>query len=98
MSAPQAIVELVDRFDRYHEAYRSHQYNDVIWHVKPGELFPYRRQVEFLTDAIGDGRSLLKDLSYLTKKIPWALPLRNGYVEITRRDFDRIQSALGTQF
>jgi hypothetical protein len=48
------------------EAFES---NDVIWHVKPGELFPYRRQVEFLTDAIGDGRSLLRDFSYVTKKV-----------------------------
>jgi hypothetical protein len=29
MSAPQAIVELVERFDRYHAAYRSHGYNET---------------------------------------------------------------------
>jgi len=29
MSAPQAIVELVERFDRDHAAYRSHGYNET---------------------------------------------------------------------
>jgi hypothetical protein len=29
MSAPQAIVELVERFDRYHDAYRSGRYNET---------------------------------------------------------------------
>jgi predicted RNA-binding protein len=76
----------------------SFESNDVIWHMKPGELFPYRRHVEFLSDALVDGVSLLKDLSYITKSQYWALPLRIGYVEITERDFDKIQAALGTQF
>ena len=43
------------------------------------------------------GRSLLKDLSYVTTNVPWALPLRKGYVEITERDFNKIQVALGMQ-
>ena len=29
MSAPQTIVELVERFDRYHEVYRSGRYNET---------------------------------------------------------------------
>jgi hypothetical protein len=29
MSAPQAVVELVERFDRYHEVYRSGRYNET---------------------------------------------------------------------
>src|SRR6266850_2828975 len=29
MSAPQAVVELVERFNRYHEVYRSGRYNET---------------------------------------------------------------------
>ena len=76
------------------EAFES---NEVIWSVRAGELFPYRRTVEFLSDTTASARLLLEELSYVTNTRYWALPLRKGYVEITQRDFDRIRAALQTQ-
>jgi hypothetical protein len=74
------------------EAFES---NDVIWNIREGERFPYRRPVEFLSDARVDAQPLLKGLSYVTNMNYWALPFRKGYVAITAQDFEKIQAALG---
>jgi hypothetical protein len=49
--------------------------NDVIWHVRDSELFPYRRAVEFLSDAKADVRPLIEKFSFVTNTLYWALPL-----------------------
>jgi predicted RNA-binding protein len=68
--------------------------DDVIWHVRDSEIFPYRRAVEFLADANADVRPLIEKLSFVTNTMYWALPLRKGYVEITAKDFTTIQEAM----
>jgi predicted RNA-binding protein len=73
------------------EAFES---DDVIWHVRDSEIFPYRRAVEFLSDAKADVRPLIEQLSFVTNTMYWALPLRKGYVEITPKDFEIIQAAM----
>ncbi len=73
------------------EAFES---DDVIWHVRDSEIFPYRRAVEFLSDARAEVRPLIEKLSFVTNTIYWALPLRKGYVEITAKDFTTIQEAM----
>jgi predicted RNA-binding protein len=73
------------------EAFES---DDVIWHIRDSEIFPYRRTVEFLSDAKADVRLLIEKLSFVTNTMYWALPLRKGYVEITSKDFERIQAAM----
>jgi predicted RNA-binding protein len=77
------------------EAFAS---QESIWHARGGEIFPHRRRIEFLSDATTDGKPVLEELSYVTNTVYWALPLKNGYVSITKTDFDKIQEALGTQF
>ena len=73
------------------EAFES---NDLIWHVRESEIFPYRRRVEFLSDERVKARPLIEKLSFVTNTMYWALPLRKGYVEITRKDFEMIQGAM----
>ena len=73
------------------EAFES---DDVIWHVRDSEIFPYRRAVEFLSDARVGVRPLIEKLSFVTNTMYWALPLRKGYVEITAKDFTTIQEAM----
>ncbi len=68
--------------------------NDLIWHVRESELFPFRRKVEFLSDASAAVRPLIEKLSFVTNTIYWALPLRKGYVEITQKDLETIQAAM----
>lgn len=68
--------------------------NDLIWHVREGELFPFRRKVEFLSDASTKVRPLIEKLSFVTNTMYWALPLRKGYVEITQKDLETIQAAM----
>ena len=72
------------------EAFES---DEVIWHVRAGEIFPYRRAVEFLSDARAEVRPLMEKLSFVTNTMYWALPLRKGYVEISAKDFTTIQEA-----
>jgi predicted RNA-binding protein len=73
------------------EAFES---DDVIWHVRDREIFPFRRAVEFLSDMRADVRPLIEKLSFVTNTMYWALPLRKGYVEITAKDFTTIQDAM----
>jgi predicted RNA-binding protein len=73
------------------EAFES---DDVIWHVRDSEIFPYRRAVEFLSDAKADVRPLIEKLSFVTNTMYWALPLRKGYVEITPKDPETIQATM----
>jgi predicted RNA-binding protein len=73
------------------EAFES---DDVIWHVRDSEIFPYRRAVEFLSDAKADVRPLIDKLSFVTSTMYWALPLRKGYVEITPKDLETIQATM----
>jgi predicted RNA-binding protein len=68
--------------------------DDVIWHIRDSEIFPYRRAVEFLSDAKADVRPMIEKLSFVTNTMYWALPLRKGYVEITPKDFETIQGAM----
>jgi predicted RNA-binding protein len=76
------------------EAFES---NDVIWHVRDSEIFPYRRAVEFLSDAKADVRPLIEKLSFVTNTMYWALPYRKGYAEITPKDFETIKAAMETR-
>jgi len=66
----------------------------VIWHVRGSEIFPYRRRIEFLSDASAQVRPLIEKLSFVTNTMYWALPLRKGYVEITPKDFATIQDVM----
>ncbi|HXH09160.1 MAG TPA: EVE domain-containing protein [Alphaproteobacteria bacterium] len=68
--------------------------NDLIWNVRDKEIFPYRRKVDFLSDARAAVRPLIEKPSFVTNTIYWALPLRKGYVEISPKDFDMIQEAM----
>src|SRR5262245_51357852 len=68
--------------------------NDLIWHVREGEIFPHRRQVEFLADGSAEARPLIERLSFVTNTLYWALPFRKGYVEITQKDFGTIHGAM----
>jgi predicted RNA-binding protein len=68
--------------------------NDLIWHVREGEIFPHRRQVEFLADGRVEARSLIPRLAFITNTAFWALPFRKGYVEITQKDFETIHKAM----
>jgi predicted RNA-binding protein len=68
--------------------------NDLIWHVREGEIFPHRRYVEFLADSRAETRPLIERLSFVTNTLYWALPFRKGYVEVTQKDFDTIHEAL----
>jgi hypothetical protein len=73
------------------EAFES---NDLIWHIREGELFPHRRPVEFLSDVSASVRPLIEQLSFATNTKYWALPLRRGYVEMTAKDFAAIQATM----
>jgi predicted RNA-binding protein len=73
------------------EAFES---NELIWHVREGEIFPHRRQVEFLADASAEAKPLINKLSFVTNTAFWALPFQKGYVEIAQRDFETIQEAM----
>jgi predicted RNA-binding protein len=73
------------------EAFES---NDLIWNVREGEIFPYRRPVEFISDMRTGVRPLIEKLSFVTNTSYWALPLRRGYVEITAKDLATIQAAM----
>jgi hypothetical protein len=68
--------------------------DDRIWPARAGEIFRYRRRVEFLSDASADVRALIEKLSYVTNTLFWALPLRQGYVEVMPKDFETIQEAM----
>lgn len=68
--------------------------NDVIWHIRDSEIFPYRKAVEFLSEAKADVRPLIEKLSFVTNTMYWALPLRKGYVEITPKDFEIIRAVM----
>jgi hypothetical protein len=70
--------------------------NDVTWHVRDSEIFPYRRTVEYLADGRAEVRPLIDKLSFVTNTLYWALPLRKGSVEITAKDFETIQVAMKT--
>jgi hypothetical protein len=73
------------------EAFES---NELIWYIKAGEIFPHRRQVEFLSDASAGVRPLIDKLSFVTNTVYWALPFQKGYEEISPTDFETIQAAL----
>jgi predicted RNA-binding protein len=73
------------------EAFES---DDVIWHVRDSEIFPYRRAIEFLSDAKAEVKPLIEQLSFVTNTMYWALPLRKGYVEITPTDLETIQATM----
>lgn len=75
------------------EAFES---NDLIWHVREGEIFPHRRKVEFLADASAETRPLINNLSFVTNTAFWALPFQKGDVEITQKDFQTLQEAMRT--
>ena len=68
--------------------------NDLIWHVREGEIFPHRRKVEFLADGSAEARPLIAQLSFVTNTAFWALPFQKGYVEVTQKDFDTIHEAM----
>ena len=68
--------------------------NDLIWHVREGELFPHRRKVEFLADGSAEVRPLIARLSFVTNTAFWALPFRKGYAEVPQKDFDTIHEAM----
>jgi predicted RNA-binding protein len=70
--------------------------NDLIWHVRKGEIFPHRRNVEFLADGSTEARPLIERLSFVTNTAFWALPLQKGYVKIMQKDFETIQGAMKT--
>jgi predicted RNA-binding protein len=74
------------------EAFES---NELIWHVRDGEIFPHRRKVVFLTDASTAAKPLITRLSFITNTAFWALPFQKGYAEITQKDFDTIHEAMG---
>src|SRR5262249_14021244 len=73
------------------EAFES---DDVIWHIRNSEIFPYRRPVEFLSYGRVDVKPLIEKLSFVTNTTYWALPLKRGYVEITAKDLATIQEAM----
>ena len=73
------------------EAFES---NELIWHVREGEIFPHRRRVEFLTDASTEARPLINRLLFVTNTAFWALPFQKGYVEIAQKDFRTLQEAM----
>jgi predicted RNA-binding protein len=68
--------------------------DDLIWHVREGEIFPHRRKVEFLADGSAEVRPLIERLSFVTNTTFWALPFQKGYVEITHKDFETIHRAM----
>lgn len=68
--------------------------DELIWHVREGEIFPHRRPVEFLADGSAEARPLIDKLSFVTNTAYWALPFQKGYVEISLRDFETIQAAM----
>jgi predicted RNA-binding protein len=74
------------------EAFES---NELIWHVREGEIFPHRRKVEFLADASTEAKPLINKLSFVTNTAFWALPFKKGYVEIAQRDFQTLREAMG---
>jgi predicted RNA-binding protein len=73
------------------EAFES---NELIWHIREGEIFPHRRNVVFLADASAAARPLINKLSFITNTAFWALPFQKGYVEIPQKDFDTIHEAM----
>jgi predicted RNA-binding protein len=68
--------------------------NELIWHVREGEIFPHQRKVVFLTDASTAAKPLINRLSFITNTAFWALPFQKGYAEITQKDFDTIHEAM----
>jgi hypothetical protein len=73
------------------EAFES---DELIWHVREGEIFPHRRWVEFLADGSAEAKPLIDKLSFVTNTVYWALPFQKGYVEISAKDFATIRAAL----
>jgi predicted RNA-binding protein len=73
------------------EAFES---NELIWCIKAGEIFPHRRQVEFLADGSAEAKPLIDELLFVTNTLYWALPFQKGYEEISPTDFETIQAAL----
>jgi predicted RNA-binding protein len=73
------------------EAFES---DKVIWPARGREMFPHRRNVEFISDASTEARPLIEKLSFVTNTLLWAIPLQKGYVEITAKDFETIEEAM----
>jgi predicted RNA-binding protein len=68
--------------------------NDLIWHVRDGEIFPHRRKIEFLADGSAEARPLIERLSFVTNMTFWTLPFRKGYVDVPQQDFETIHEAM----
>jgi predicted RNA-binding protein len=69
--------------------------NELIWQIREEEIFPRRRQIEFLADGRTEARPLIDKLSFVGNTMYWALPFQKGYVEISAKDFATIQAAMG---
>jgi predicted RNA-binding protein len=70
------------------EAFES---NDLIWHVREGEIFAYRRKIEFLSDASAEAKPLINKLSFVTNTAFWALPFQKGLWRSPRKTFRRFR-------
>ncbi|MEO8848314.1 MAG: EVE domain-containing protein [Casimicrobiaceae bacterium] len=56
---------------------------------------PFRRSARFVAAQPTSIRPLIDTLDFIRNKQHWGTALRNGFVQISRADFDRIGRALG---
>lgn len=55
---------------------------------------PFRRKVQFLDCQEAEIRLLINDLEFIKNKQKWGFPFRYGLLEISKNDFDLIQSKM----
>lgn len=68
--------------------------DEEIWQADEGDFKPWRRRVDYLTDAAEAPVSAFDGALELTSGRNWGYQLRRGLVELTPSDFAHIRSAM----
>ncbi len=64
-------------------------------HGPAGDFRPWRRRIDYETDAVpAPIRPLLPVLDFTREKADWGFQLRRGLIEISRHDFDVIRAQM----
>lgn len=68
--------------------------DDDVWQQDEGEFKPWRRRVDYDTDAHEVPLHAIKDRLQLTSKPNWGYQLRRGLIELSPEDFEVIRNAM----
>jgi EVE domain len=70
--------------------------DDVYQHDMGNGFLPFRRNIDFFDAKEAPIEPLIERLSFIKDKRRWGYPLRRGYFEIAKDDFEVIARAMGT--